>query len=88
MSAHAMISVTTTPQEIAIGGELEPINVTIQNQSDVDVFLGGEGVSPTAFGFKLAKGSAISFDAPEDSTIFVVSTVAASISVLKIGVVR
>lgn len=88
MSEHAMVALTATPTQIAIGGELEPINVTIQNQSSVDVFLGGSGVSPTSFGFKLAANAAISFDAPEDSTLFAVAASAASVSVLKVGVVR
>lgn len=88
MSAHAMIAVSSTPVEIAIGGELEPINVTIQNQSSVEIFLGGSDVTTSSFGFKLAAGSAISFDAPEDSTLFAVASAAVSLSVLKVGVVR
>jgi hypothetical protein len=60
-------------------------DVTIQNNGSLNVFIGGEGVSDTSYGFKLAPGAAISFELDGQDAIFGYAADGTTVSVLSIN---
>lgn len=90
---HAEVTVTTTAANIVAGvpdtsGQYEVSRtVVLQNESEVDVFLGGTGVTTTAYGYKLVPDAEASFDLSFDDFLFaVVATGTATVRALHIGV--
>ena len=61
------------------------MDVTIQNFSDTAfVYIGGEGVTTSDFGFRLNPGAAISFELPGRDAIYAITDVDGSqVAVLK-----
>jgi hypothetical protein len=58
----------------------------LQNVSDADVFLGGSGVTTSAYGHKLAAGESISLDLNYGDGIYaIVATGSKSVAVLEVG---
>lgn len=88
--AHNLVSVTTTATNIlagvtdARGGSR---SVSVQNVSSVTVYLGGQGVTSTNYGFALAAGSSVSYDLDKGERLYaVVATGTASVATLHTGV--
>lgn len=63
------------------------LDVTIQNLDDsAYVYIGGVGVSVSSFGYRLAPGSAVSFELPGRDAIYAISdTNNSQVAVLKTG---
>jgi hypothetical protein len=50
------------------------MDITIQNVSDENfVYIGGEGVNPENFGFRLSPGLAISFELPGKDALYAIA---------------
>lgn len=75
-------SLMSTPGQMFLGEDL-----TIQNlDQSANVYVGGEGVSATDFGFKLIPGGAISFEVPARNKIYAISDVDGSeVAVMRLG---
>jgi hypothetical protein len=83
---HAVHAVTDTPVLVSPDGVHSGFDLTIQNNSaTANIFVGGLGVSPTNYGFKLKPDAAVSFELPSRYDIYVVSDGTATVSVLRIG---
>jgi hypothetical protein len=63
------------------------MDITIQNlESEAYVYIGGEGVTTSSYGYRLAPASAISFELPGRNPLYAVSnTNGAQVAVLKTG---
>ena len=63
------------------------MDITIQNTNETgNVYLGGEGVTQSSFGFKLAPGQAISFELPGNNALYAIAEINGGvIAVLKTG---
>ena len=63
------------------------LDVTIQNlDASAYVYVGGAGVTTSSFGYRLAPGSAVSFELPGKDALYAISdTNASQVAVLKTG---
>jgi hypothetical protein len=63
------------------------LDVTIQNlDASAYVYVGGPGVTTSSFGYRLAPGSAVSFELPGKDALYAISdTNGSEVAVLKTG---
>lgn len=89
MTQHAIVTLSdATPTLVSQAGKVYlGEDLTIQNiDGSAEVFVGGEGVSSTSYGFKLVPGAAISFEVPARDKIYVISdTDNSEVAVLRLG---
>jgi hypothetical protein len=89
MTQHAIVTLSdTTPTLVSQPGKVFlGEDLTIQNvDGSAEVFVGGEGVSATSYGFKLPPGGAISFEVPARDKIYVISdTDESEVAVIRLG---
>lgn len=86
MTLHSIyILANDTATRLTPAGKHSGMDITIQNiDSAAYVFIGAEGVTAEDYGFRLAPGSAISFELPGKDALYAVSDTADSaIAVLK-----
>lgn len=91
---HAAVTVGTTATNLLAGVAdtfQDPDEVArtlcVQNTSDSTVYLGGPGVTSSAYGFSLAAGQSVSFDLrPKDVLYAVVATGTKVVNTLHLGV--
>ena len=86
--SHARVSVGTTATKLTSdfdGKDGQTINV--QNPSGgADVFLGGEGVTTTSYGFLLGAGISFSVELQDDEKLFaVVASSTQTVNILRQG---
>jgi hypothetical protein len=86
--SHARVSVGTTATKLTSdfdGKDGQTINV--QNPAGgADVFLGGEGVTTTSYGFLLGAGISFSVELQDDEKLFaVVATGTQTVNILRQG---
>lgn len=75
MTTHAIISLSNSHDtRITPNGVHSGIDITIQNlDSSVNVYLGGEGVTSSNFGYKLLPDSAIAFELSGADALYAIS---------------
>lgn len=65
-----------TATKITPAGIHSGMDITIQNVNDTAyVFVGGEGVTTTNFGYRIAPGHAISWELPGTDSLYLISDV-------------
>lgn len=76
MTTHAIVTLSdTTSTKITPNGTHSGLDVTIQNVSASGfVYVGGEGVTTSSYGYRIAPASAISFEVPGHDALFLVSS--------------
>lgn len=87
---HAKITVNaSTPTRVTPEGQEAGIglSIQIQNVSAVDVYVGGEGLTSTSFGCKIAPGAACSLEGLTtlDEVYALSSSGDADIAVMRVG---
>ncbi len=73
MTSHNLVNLPTAETAVRLtpNGLHSGMDVTIQNVSETaTVYLGGEGVSSSSYGFKLPAGSAFSIELPSRDFIY------------------
>lgn len=88
MSSHSHVTLSNTAAtRISPAGTHSGADLTIQNiDTSAIVYIGAEGVTADNYGFKLEKGTAISFELPPKDAIFCISdTDGSKVAVMKIG---
>lgn len=86
MTQHSLYNLADdTATRLTPPGIHSGMDITIQNvDSSAYVFLGGEGVTSSDYGFRVSPGAAISFELPGRDVLFAISdTDGSSIAVLK-----
>jgi hypothetical protein len=86
MTTHSLITLSNS-----IAARLTPVglhsgmDITVQNVDDTAyVYVGGEGVSSSNYGYRIAPGHAISFELPGRNNLFAITnTNNSKIAVLK-----
>lgn len=76
MTTHQAYTLTTanTAYEIIPARQGNGRDVTIQNNNATAlIYIGGEGVTSTSYGFKIVPGAAISFELDGEDSIWAVS---------------
>lgn len=88
MTQHALTAVSnTTPVRLTPMGSHSGLDVTIQNVNTSGyIYIGGEGVTSTNYGYRISPNHAISFELPgSDSLYAIASTTSMSVAVISIG---
>lgn len=76
MTTHSVITLSdTTATRISPNGTHSGIDITIQNISESGyVYVGGEGVTTSNYGYRIAENSAISFELPGRDALYLVGS--------------
>jgi hypothetical protein len=84
---HAIIELNdTTPTAVTVTGNHAGRDVTIQNNSSTAyVYLGGEGVSTTNYGYRISPNSAWSVELRAKDVIYAVSSITSDVAVISLG---
>lgn len=74
---HQLLTLSnTTETEVTPGANHSGLDVTVQNVDvQANVFIGGEGVTASNYGYRIAPGAAISFEVNPADRIYVISDV-------------
>lgn len=76
MTQHAVVSLSsTTAIKVTPNGMHSGLDISVQNvNSSGYVYVGGEGVTTTNYGFRISPNSAISFELDGHDSIYLVSS--------------
>jgi hypothetical protein len=88
MTTHALTQLSnTTATRLTPNGTHSGMDITIQNtDSSAYVYLGGDGVSSTDYGFKLSPGSSWSVELPGQDALYAISSINNSkVAILQTG---
>jgi len=85
MANHSVKTVSSTPVLLSPTPAHSGADVVIQNNSSVDIFIGGSNVTVSEYGFKLAANAAISLRLSGRDTIYAVANSTATVNVLTVG---
>jgi len=86
MTQHIKITLSdSAATALTPSGTHSGMDITIQNlDSSAYVYVGGEGVTTSSFGYRLSPGAAISFELPGKDALYAISdTDESEIAVLK-----
>lgn len=76
----------TTPVAVSITGNHAGRDITIQNTSNTEsVYIGGEGVSTSSYGFKISPNSAWSAELYRENVIYAIASDTCSVAVLEMA---
>jgi hypothetical protein len=88
MTTHSLTTLTNSaPLRLTPNGLHSGMDITIQNvDSSAYVFLGGEGVTASDYGYRLAPGSAWSVELPGLDAIYAITdTNGSKVALFKMG---
>ena len=88
MTQHALTALSnTTATRLTPLGSHSGLDITLQNvNADGYIYVGGEGVTSSNYGFRILPNHSISFELPgSDSLYAIASTTSMSVAVLSIG---
>ena len=84
---HSVIELNdTTPVAVSVTGNHAGRDITIQNLSgSLNVYLGGQNVTTSNFGYRLAPNSAWSVELKREDVVYAVSDSVSSVAVFELG---
>jgi hypothetical protein len=87
MTAHRIETIGTVAKRITPNGTHSGMDITIQNVNESgNIYIGGEGVSTTNYGYRIAPNTAISFELPGLDALYLIADEANSqAAILSIG---
>lgn len=87
MTTHRIELVGTVAERITPNGIHSGMDITIQNVNEYgNIYLGGENVSSTSYGYKIMPGHAISVELPGEDALYLIADEANSeAAILTIG---
>jgi hypothetical protein len=91
MTTHSLITINAFSSTLVSPlGIHSGVDITIQNlSSEAYVYIGGEGVTTSSFGYRIPPDSAVSFELPGKDSLYATTNSAASggiqVAVLKTG---
>lgn len=86
MTSHNLTTLSdTVATRLTPNGVHSGMDITIQNvNASAYVYIGGEGVTDSNFGYRLNPGTAISFELPGKDALYAISDIdAASVAIIK-----
>jgi hypothetical protein len=92
MTTHSTLYDLYTPTRISPPAVHSGVDITIQNLSTSDVYIGSSAVTTSDYGYKLAAGQAISFVLKSKDELYAVTTAiptsppSAVVAVLTVGI--
>ena len=86
LHAHPTLS-NTTATRLSPNGLHSGMDITIQNiHESAYVYVGGEGVTASDYGYRIAPGAAFSIELPGQDALYAISTVNSSkVAILQTG---
>ena len=86
LHAHTTLS-NTTATRLSPNGLHSGMDITIQNiHESAYVYVGGEGVTASDYGYRIAPGAAFSIELPGTNALYAISTVNSSkVAILQTG---
>lgn len=86
LHAHTTLS-STTATRLSPNGLHSGMDITIQNiHESAYVYVGGEGVTASDYGYRIAPGAAFSIELPGQDALYAISTVNSSkVAILQTG---
>jgi len=86
LHAHTTLS-STTATRLTPNGLHSGMDITIQNiHESAYVYVGGEGVTASDYGYRIAPGAAFSIELPGQDALYAISNVNSSkVSILQTG---
>ena len=86
LHAHTTLS-NTTATRLSPNGLHSGMDITIQNiHESAYVYIGGEGVTVSDYGYRIAPGAAFSIELPGTNALYAISTVNSSkVAILQTG---
>lgn len=91
MTTHNLYTVNnTTPTLVSPSGLDSGVDITIQNVNDTGyIYIGGEGVSSSSYGFRLSTNQSFSIELPGTDDLYVIGSADnLSVAVLTTGLER
>ena len=88
MTTHAIITLSSaTATRLTPNGLHSGMDITIQNvHESATVYVGGEGVTSSNYGYRLLAGNAVSFELPgRDALYAITSTNNSQVAIIKTG---
>ena len=88
MTTHSLTTLSnTSATRLTPHGTHSGVDVTIQNVNETAyVYVGGEGVSTTNYGYRVSPNNGIAFELAERDSIYAVSDVnGAQVAVIQVG---
>ena len=88
MTTHALTTLSsTTATRLTPSGLHSGMDITIQNvHASATVYIGGEGVTSSDYGYRLLAGAAVSFELPGRDALYAISSTNNSkVAVIKTG---
>jgi hypothetical protein len=74
MTAHRIETIGTVAKRITPNGTHSGMDITIQNVNESgNIYIGGEGVSTTNYGYRIAPNTAISFELPGLDALYLIA---------------
>jgi hypothetical protein len=86
MTSHALTTLSSSAATLLTpNGVHSGMDVTIQNiHASAYVYIGGEGVTSSSYGYRLSPGSAISFELPGTDALYAITnTNSSQVAVIK-----
>ena len=86
MTSHALTTLSSSAATLLTpNGVHSGMDITIQNiHASAYVYIGGEGVTASSYGYRLSPGTAISFELPgKDSLYAITGTNGSQVAVIK-----
>ena len=86
MTAHALVTLSSSAaNRLTPLGSHSGMDITIQNiDASAYIYIGGEDVTSSSYGYRLSPGSAISFELPgKDALYAITSTNNSQIAIIK-----
>ena len=88
MTLHALVTLdSTTATRLTPNGLHSGMDITIQNiHASAYVYIGGEGVTSSDYGYRIAPGAAFSVELPGTNALYAITTLNGSaVAVLQTG---
>ena len=88
MTIHALTTLSnTSATRLTPSGTHSGMDITLQNVNETAyVFVGGEGVTTTNYGYRISPNNGLAFELPERDSIYAISDVnGATVAVMRVG---
>jgi hypothetical protein len=88
MTIHSLTTLSNTlATRLTPSGTHSGMDITLQNVNETAyVFVGGEGVTTTNYGYRISPNNGLAFELPERDSIYAISDVnGATVAVMRVG---
>ena len=88
MTQHSLTTLSSSSAtRLTPNGVHSGMDITLQNVNETAyVFVGGEGVTTTNYGYRISPNNGLAFELPERDSIYAISDVnGATVAVMRVG---